>query len=49
MNIAGIDHDPGRRDALKEWVHTYWEAVHPFNHEGGYINFNDGRGCQGGV
>ena len=39
MVIAGIDSDPKKADALKKWGRTYWEAVHPFNLGGAYINF----------
>lgn len=39
MVIAGIDTDPNGADALKEWGRAYWQAVHPFNLEGGYVNF----------
>jgi FAD/FMN-containing dehydrogenase len=24
---------------LKQWARAYWEAVHPFNQPGGYVNF----------
>jgi len=39
MVIAGIDADPKRASALKNWGRAYWKAVHPFNLEGVYINF----------
>jgi FAD/FMN-containing dehydrogenase len=39
MVIAGIDANPSQADALKEWGRAYWSAVHPFNLEGGYVNF----------
>jgi hypothetical protein len=39
MVIAGIDADPGQAQALKTWGRAYWQAVHPFNLEGAYINF----------
>ena len=26
-------------DALKTWGRAYWKAIHPFNLEGGYVNF----------
>jgi FAD/FMN-containing dehydrogenase len=39
MVIAGIDADPARAGALKAWGRAYWEAVHPFNLEGAYVNF----------
>jgi FAD/FMN-containing dehydrogenase len=39
MVIAAIDSDPGRAEALKTWGRAYWKAVHPFNMDGGYVNF----------
>jgi FAD/FMN-containing dehydrogenase len=39
MVIAGIDPDPGKASDLKHWGRQYWEAVHPFNLEGAYVNF----------
>ena len=48
MVIAGIDADPKKADSLKAWGRAYWEAVHPYNLAGAYVNFmmddeNDGR------
>ena len=39
MVIAAVDSDPNRADALKSWSRAYWKAVHPYNLEGGYVNF----------
>jgi FAD/FMN-containing dehydrogenase len=39
MVIAAISPDPKQADALKTWGRAYWKAVHPFNLEGGYVNF----------
>ncbi len=39
MVIAGIDPDPAKAPDLKRWARHYWEAVHPFNLEGAYVNF----------
>jgi hypothetical protein len=40
MVIAGIDPDPSKREALRQWARDYWSAVHPYNgHGGGYVNF----------
>jgi FAD/FMN-containing dehydrogenase len=39
MVIAAIDSDPKQAEALKAWGRGYWKAVHPFNMDGGYINF----------
>jgi FAD/FMN-containing dehydrogenase len=48
MVIAAIDTDPAKADALKTWGRAYWEAVHPYNLDGAYVNFmmddeSDGR------
>jgi hypothetical protein len=42
MVIAGISPDPKDAQALKRWGRAYWNALHPFNMEGGYVNFMDG-------
>lgn len=39
MVIAGIDPDPAKATALKTWARGYWEALHPFNLGGAYVNF----------
>jgi FAD/FMN-containing dehydrogenase len=39
MVIAGIHSDPSQASALKRWGRDYWHAVHPFNMDGGYVNF----------
>ena len=39
MVIAGIHADPAQASALKQWGRQYWQAVHPFNMAGGYVNF----------
>ena len=39
MVIAGIDKDPRKAEELKRWGREYWQAVHPFNMEGAYVNF----------
>jgi FAD binding domain-containing protein/berberine-like enzyme len=39
MVIAGIDSDPKKADALKKWGRAYWNAIHPFNLGGAYVNF----------
>jgi FAD/FMN-containing dehydrogenase len=39
MVIAGIDPDPKKAEELKRWGRAYWKAVHPFDMEGGYVNF----------
>jgi hypothetical protein len=39
MVIAGIDPNPQKAGALQRWGKAYWQAVHPFNPGGGYVNF----------
>jgi FAD/FMN-containing dehydrogenase len=39
MVIAAIDPDPKQAPALKQWGRAYWEAVHPYNLGGAYVNF----------
>jgi FAD/FMN-containing dehydrogenase len=39
MVIAAIDPDPAKAEALKTWGRAYWQAVHPFNQPGAYVNF----------
>jgi FAD binding domain/Berberine and berberine like len=39
MVIAGIDPNPQKAGALTRWGKAYWEAVHPHNSGGGYVNF----------
>ncbi len=39
MVIAGIDPDPAKAAAIKAWAREYWEALHPFNLGGAYVNF----------
>jgi len=39
MVIAAIDPDPQKAGRLMRWGKAYWEAVHPFNMAGGYVNF----------
>jgi hypothetical protein len=48
MVIAAIDSDPAKANDLKKWGRAYWEAIHPYNLGGAYVNFmmddeNDGR------
>jgi FAD/FMN-containing dehydrogenase len=39
MVIAGVGHDPAQADRLRAWARDYWRRVHPFNLDGGYVNF----------
>jgi len=48
MVIVAVDPDPAKASTLKRWGRAYWEAVHPYNLGGAYVNFmdadeNDGR------
>ena len=43
MVIAGIDPDPQKAGAVTRWAKGYWEAVHPHNLGGGYVNFMMGE------
>jgi FAD/FMN-containing dehydrogenase len=37
--IFGVDPEPARAPALKQWAQDYWAAVHPYNLPGAYANF----------
>jgi FAD/FMN-containing dehydrogenase len=39
MVIFGVDPEPAKAPALRQWARTYWEAVHPFDLPGAYPNF----------
>jgi FAD/FMN-containing dehydrogenase len=39
MVIAGIGALPEQADVLKTWGRSYWNAIHPFNLAGAYVNF----------
>jgi hypothetical protein len=39
MVIAGIDPNPQNAGPVTRWTKAYWEAVHPFNLGGAYVNF----------
>lgn len=39
MVICGIDPNPVNAPALKVWANEYWNAVHPYNLKGAYLNF----------
>ena len=41
MVIAAISPDPKDAAALRAWGRAYWEAIHPFNLQGAYVNFMD--------
>lgn len=37
--IAGIDADGANLPVHRDWVRTYWSALHPHSAEGAYVNF----------
>ena len=37
--IAGIDSEPGNMPAHRDWVRSYWSALHPHSAGGAYVNF----------
>lgn len=39
MVIAGIDPNPQKAGEITRWTKGYWEAVHPYSANGGYVNF----------
>jgi FAD/FMN-containing dehydrogenase len=39
MVIDGVDPSPDKAGAIKAWAREYWEAVHPYNLAGEYVNF----------
>jgi hypothetical protein len=39
MVICGIDPNPAKAPALKAWAKAYWDALHPHNLKGAYLNF----------
>lgn len=39
MVIAGIDPNPQQAGPITRWTKNYWQAVHPHNNGGGYVNF----------
>jgi FAD/FMN-containing dehydrogenase len=39
MVIVGVDPSPENAKAITRWTKAYWEAVHPYNQGGNYVNF----------
>jgi FAD/FMN-containing dehydrogenase len=37
--IAGIDSEPDNMPAHRDWVRSYWSALHPHSTDGAYVNF----------
>jgi FAD/FMN-containing dehydrogenase len=36
--FAGVDHDPAKTDAIRQWTVDYFEALHPYAAGGAYVN-----------
>ncbi|WP_395644415.1 FAD-binding oxidoreductase [Terricaulis sp.] len=49
MVIAAIHPDPAQADNLKKWGRAYWEAIHPYNMGGAYVNFMSDDEAEGRV
>jgi FAD/FMN-containing dehydrogenase len=39
MVICGVHPDPGKASVIKQWARDYWQALHPYNLQGAYVNF----------
>src|SRR6516162_269392 len=37
--ICGVDPNPANAQRLKTWAQEYWDAIHPHNLKGAYLNF----------
>ncbi len=37
--IAAVSPDPGPMPRYREWVRSYWDALHPHSSGGAYVNF----------
>jgi len=37
--IAGVDPDPANAEAIRTWTVDYFDALHPYNEGGSYVNF----------
>jgi hypothetical protein len=48
MVIAAISPDAKDAEALRNWGRAYWEAIHPFNLKGAYVNFMDADEAENG-
>jgi FAD/FMN-containing dehydrogenase len=44
MVIAGVHADADQSAEVTRWTQSYWEAVHPYSADGGYVNFMMGDG-----
>jgi FAD/FMN-containing dehydrogenase len=36
--IVGVDPDPGKVEPAMQWAREYWDALHPYSLQGGYVN-----------
>ena len=36
--FAGVDHDPAKADAIRQWTVDYFEALHLYSAGGAYVN-----------
>lgn len=39
MVIVGVDPDPQGAAGITGWTKDYWQALNPYSHGGGYVNF----------
>ena len=37
--IVGVDPDPKNKEKITAWAREYWDALHPHNAPGAYVNF----------
>ena len=37
--IVGVDPDPANKEKITAWARDYWDALHPHNAPGAYVNF----------
>jgi FAD/FMN-containing dehydrogenase len=37
--ILGVDPDPAKAGAIRDWCVGYWDATHPYSAGGAYVNF----------
>jgi len=44
MVIAGVHADPDQAAEVTSWTRSYWDELHPYSAEGGYVNFMMGDG-----
>jgi FAD/FMN-containing dehydrogenase len=37
--IVGVDPDPAKKEKIKNWCRSYYNATHPYSSGGTYVNF----------